>query len=75
MALVVVMEDDAGTRMLVGSVLQKDGHEVVVLEDGGYSRHPADLAAGARPHAHRHDHRRRRLHHQAVLTSSAWRPN
>ena len=29
MALIVVMEDDAGTRMLVSSVLQKDGHEVL----------------------------------------------
>ena len=28
MALIVVMEDDAGTRMLVASVLKKDGHEV-----------------------------------------------
>ena len=29
MALIGVMEDDAGARMLVGSVLRKDGHEVV----------------------------------------------
>ena len=34
MALIVVMEDDAGTRTLVASVLQKDGHEVVLAEDG-----------------------------------------
>jgi CheY-like chemotaxis protein len=34
MALIVVMEDDAGTRMLVASVLKKDGHEVLAAEDG-----------------------------------------
>src|SRR5881396_1288118 len=34
MAVIVVMEDDAGTRMLVASVLKKDGHEVLAAEDG-----------------------------------------
>jgi CheY-like chemotaxis protein len=34
MAKIVVMEDDAGTRMLVASVLKKDGHEVASAEDG-----------------------------------------
>jgi CheY-like chemotaxis protein len=34
MALIVVMEDDAGTRMLVASVLKRDGHEVLGAEDG-----------------------------------------
>jgi len=34
MALIVVMEDDAGTRMLIASVLRKDGHEVLQAEDG-----------------------------------------
>jgi CheY-like chemotaxis protein len=34
MAQIVVMEDDAGTRMLVASVLKKDGHEVLAAEDG-----------------------------------------
>ncbi|MBG9388923.1 response regulator [Caenimonas aquaedulcis] len=34
MALIVVMEDDAGTRMLIASVLKKDGHEVLTAEDG-----------------------------------------
>ncbi len=34
MALIVVMEDDAGTRMLVASVLKKDGHTVLTAEDG-----------------------------------------
>ncbi len=34
MALIVVMEDDAGTRTLVASVLKKDGHEVLQAEDG-----------------------------------------
>jgi CheY-like chemotaxis protein len=34
MALIVVMEDDAGTRMLITSVLKKDGHEVLAAEDG-----------------------------------------
>ena len=29
MAQVVVMEDDAGTRVLIASVLKKDGHEVL----------------------------------------------
>jgi len=34
MALIVVMEDDAGTRMLIASVLKKDGHEVLTAENG-----------------------------------------
>ena len=34
MAQVVVMEDDAGTRVLIASVLKKDGHEVLAAEDG-----------------------------------------
>src|SRR5436190_356283 len=34
MALIIVMEDDASTRMLVASVLKKDGHEVLTAEDG-----------------------------------------
>ena len=34
MALIVVMEDDAATRMLVASVLKKDGHDVLTAEDG-----------------------------------------
>jgi CheY-like chemotaxis protein len=34
MALIIVMEDDASTRMLVTSVLRKDGHDVLAAEDG-----------------------------------------
>ncbi|MDB5941935.1 MAG: response regulator receiver protein [Ramlibacter sp.] len=34
MALIVVMEDDAGTLMLVTSVLKRDGHVVLGAEDG-----------------------------------------
>jgi CheY-like chemotaxis protein len=34
MAQVVVMEDDAGTRVLIASVLRKDGHDVLAAEDG-----------------------------------------
>lgn len=34
MPLIVVMEDDAGTRMLVGSVLRKDGYQVLLAENG-----------------------------------------
>ncbi len=34
MALIVVMEDDAGTRMLIASVLKKDGHEVLTADNG-----------------------------------------
>jgi DNA-binding response OmpR family regulator len=34
MARIVLMEDDAATRMLVASVLKKDGHEVLPAEDG-----------------------------------------
>ncbi len=34
MPLIVVMEDDAGTRMLVASVLKKDGYEVLTAENG-----------------------------------------
>jgi CheY-like chemotaxis protein len=34
MALIVLMEDDAGTRTLVASVLKKDGHEVMACENG-----------------------------------------
>ncbi len=34
MALIIVMEDDASTRMLVSSVLKKGGHEVLAADDG-----------------------------------------
>ena len=34
MALIVVMDDDAGTRMLVSQILKKDGYEVLAAEDG-----------------------------------------
>ncbi len=34
MARIVLMEDDAGTRALIASVLKKDGHEVLAAEDG-----------------------------------------
>lgn len=34
MPLIVVREDDAGTRMLVTSVLKKDGHEMLTAENG-----------------------------------------
>ena len=34
MALIVVIEDDAGTRLLVSQVLKKEGHEVMAAEDG-----------------------------------------
>lgn len=34
MALIAVMEDDAGTRMLVAAVLRKDGHEVLEADNG-----------------------------------------
>jgi CheY-like chemotaxis protein len=34
MALIVLMEDDAATRMLVASVLKKEGHEVLSAENG-----------------------------------------
>jgi CheY-like chemotaxis protein/class 3 adenylate cyclase len=34
MPLIVVIEDDAGTRMLVTQVLKKEGHEVMAAEDG-----------------------------------------
>ena len=34
MALIVVMEDDGGTRTLIASVLKKDGHDVLLAEDG-----------------------------------------
>jgi CheY-like chemotaxis protein len=34
MALIVLMEDDAGTRTLIASVLKKDGHEVLAAENG-----------------------------------------
>ena len=34
MALIVLMEDDAATRMLVASVLKKDGHQVLAAENG-----------------------------------------
>jgi len=34
MALIIVMEDDASTRMLVAAVLKKDGHDVLTAEDG-----------------------------------------
>ena len=34
MALIVLMEDDAATRMLVASVLKKDGHNVLSTDNG-----------------------------------------
>ena len=34
MAVIAVMEDDAGTRLLISSVLKKDGHDVLAAEDG-----------------------------------------
>jgi CheY-like chemotaxis protein len=34
MPLIVVIDDDAGTRMLVSQVLKKEGHEVMTAEDG-----------------------------------------
>ena len=34
MALIVLMEDDAATRLLVASVLKKEGHEVLSAENG-----------------------------------------
>lgn len=34
MPLIVVMDDDAGTRMLVSQVLKKDGYEVMAAADG-----------------------------------------
>ncbi|MDO8277201.1 MAG: response regulator [Burkholderiaceae bacterium] len=34
MPLIVVMEDDAGTRMLVASVLKKDGYDVLMADNG-----------------------------------------
>ena len=34
MPLIVVLDDDAGTRMLVSQVLKKDGYDVLTSEDG-----------------------------------------
>ncbi len=34
MPLIVVIDDDAGTRMLVTQVLKKEGHEVMEADDG-----------------------------------------
>lgn len=34
MPLVVVMDDDAGTRMLVSQVLKKEGYDILAAEDG-----------------------------------------
>ena len=34
MPLIVVMDDDAGTRMLVSQVLKKDGYDILSAEDG-----------------------------------------
>ena len=38
MPVVVVMDDDAGTRMLVSQILRKDGYEVFSAEDGEKGR-------------------------------------
>ncbi len=46
MALIIVMEDDASTRMLIASVLKKDGHQVLTAEDGAQG---LALAEGKRP--------------------------
>ena len=34
MPLIVVIEDEAGTRLLVSQVLKKEGYEVMAAEDG-----------------------------------------
>ena len=34
MPLIVVIDDDAGTRLLVSQVLKREGHQVMVAEDG-----------------------------------------
>jgi CheY-like chemotaxis protein len=34
MALIVVVEDDPGTRMLIASVLKKEGHDVLTADNG-----------------------------------------
>ena len=34
MPLIVVIDDDAGTRLLVSQVLKKEGHQVMAAEDG-----------------------------------------
>jgi CheY-like chemotaxis protein len=46
MALIVLMEDDAATRTLVASVLRKDGHEVLAIDNG---RDGLVLVVGRRP--------------------------
>ena len=34
MPLIVVIDDDAGTRLLVSQVLKKEGYQVMAAEDG-----------------------------------------
>ena len=34
MHLIVVLDDDAGTRMLANQMLKKDGYEIFDAEDG-----------------------------------------
>lgn len=46
MALIVLMEDDAATRMLVASVLKKEGHDVLSAENGAQG---LMLVEGRRP--------------------------
>jgi CheY-like chemotaxis protein len=46
MALIVLMEDDAATRLLVASVLKKEGHEVLSAENGAQG---LMLVEGRRP--------------------------
>jgi len=46
--LILVVDDDAGSRMLVRSVLEGDGHEIVEATDGvdaiaSLKRHVPDL--------------------------------
>ncbi len=48
MSLIVVIEDETGTRMLIAAVLQKDGHDVIEAENGAVglqaiARHKPDL--------------------------------
>lgn len=45
MAFIILMEDDAATRMLVASVLKKEGHEVLAVDNGAQGL----LIAQARP--------------------------
>ncbi len=48
MARILLADDDAGMRELIGRALSNDGHDVTIVEDGG-AAHAHIVGAGPKP--------------------------